>query len=156
VILGKGSRQSESIGVLYLAVTGPYARTWTTIIVTPTKLTIWALTSVSAAVIGIFIPPFGEEMWVLDALLPIAAFLCVAAIGGLALNKITTRHSRRIAIGLAIGAFTGLAGSSGPADAQAGLETLITLPIGIVSGAFAGFLLRPPEDVVEKLPVDDC
>jgi MFS family permease len=125
---------------------------------TPTKLTIWVLTSLSAAVIAIFVPSFGEDMWVLEGVWPITAFLCAAAVSGIALSRISDRHARRVAVGLAIGAFVGLViGSNGPADAQAGLETLLTLPVGIVVGTFAGFLLRPRKGVVEELPpVEDC
>ena len=124
----------------------PNARTLTTLFVTPTKLTIWALTSVGAAVIAIFVPTFGEDMRVLDGILPITAFLCAAAVSGIALDRISDRHAPRVAVGLAIGAFLGLViGSNGPADAQAGLETFLTLPVGIVVGTFAGFLLRPSD-----------
>jgi hypothetical protein len=63
--------------------------------VTPTKLSIWALTSLSAAVIAVFVPSFGEDRRVLDGILPIMAFLCAAAISGIALSKISERCSSR-------------------------------------------------------------
>lgn len=112
---------------------------------TPLRLILWAVLSMSSAVLVQFLPWSDES--IARLLAPLAAMLTVAAITGVWLHKATRRQVKWSGIGIAVGAFAGvMVGSRWSPDAQGALMTLITLPAGMLVGATAGlFVPRKPD-----------
>lgn len=106
------------------------------------RLTLWMLMVVCAAILASFLPLAGNEFTTLSVI--VVAWLVSAYVFGTAMHKSNAVQVKRAYVGAGLGALGGLVVGSlfSSHDAQGGLLALMTAPLGFLLGASVGLLMR--------------